>query len=305
MKKFIRHIFLFLLPVVMLLAISLSFPIQKRWQYEYTKDDCMNRGVWIHDRIFNNNTPIKIAFIGSSHTINGISDTLIASRLGIDDQVVNFGYCRLGRNLHYALLKDILKTQLPEKIILEMRAVENQHSHPIFPYVADKAEVYMPLQVFHKKAITDIYNASVMRWHFQQQELWNNHHSPPLRLDNFGFLVNVDTANIDFLNQKKLKRQAPITIPKDHQLSLPIAYLQAIQSLCEANKVELILLYLPAYGTYLDAPLDTTFLKNNTTILLPDTSILKNPNLWHDDEHFNKAGAEALSMWVAEKLSKR
>jgi len=74
----LKNIFIFLFPVILLVLI---FPIDKRTRYTSLKDDCFNHGIWIHDRLFKNETPTDIIFLGTSHTVNAIDDKLIEDSL--------------------------------------------------------------------------------------------------------------------------------------------------------------------------------------------------------------------------------
>ena len=111
MKRLYKHIILFFLPVLLLIIIV---PVNKRQKYLGLENDCFNHAIWIYDRLYKNSKPVDIAFLGSSHTINGINDKLIEEELKrYNMTAANFGYCRLGRNLSYVLLKEIIKTKKP------------------------------------------------------------------------------------------------------------------------------------------------------------------------------------------------
>src|SRR6476661_964112 len=101
MKKFILHILLFLLPIVAGWVMVVSQSIDKKRAYHYLTEDGEGRGAWMYRRIYESKEPIDIAFLGSSHTINGINDTLINQLLrdsGSTKTTCNLGYCRLGRD---------------------------------------------------------------------------------------------------------------------------------------------------------------------------------------------------------------
>ena len=117
MLKFTFKIAVFIL---VLFITILQWPISKERMYKRLQNDCYGYAGWIYDRIYTNPNPVDIAFVGSSHTINGVDDKLINSKIQ-GKQVTNFGYCRPGRNLDYLMVRDLIEKKHPELIILEMR----------------------------------------------------------------------------------------------------------------------------------------------------------------------------------------
>ena len=95
MKTIFQNSALFLLPIIVLL---LFIPINVRKQYEGLSGDCANHAIWIYDRIVKNETPIDIAFIGSSHTMHAVNDKSLTEN-SHGKNITNLGYCRFGRNL--------------------------------------------------------------------------------------------------------------------------------------------------------------------------------------------------------------
>ena len=132
---------LFVSPFLVLIFV---IPVDSRMKFEGLKDDCFNHGIWIYDRIHNNEKATDIVFLGSSLTINSINDPLIEQGLDNTTSVVNFGYCRLGMNMNYALWKEVLKKKKPRYLILEVREGGGRYGHPIFPYVAASEDVILP-----------------------------------------------------------------------------------------------------------------------------------------------------------------
>ena len=150
MRKLILHINLFLLPLFLLLLV---IPVDKRQKFVGLEADCYNHGIWVHDRIFHSQTPIDIAFLGSSHTICGVDDGFLSEKIeGLE--VANLGYCRLGRNLNYVLLKELVSQNEVQQIIIEVREKEDRFSHPIFPYMARSEDVMLPKLFFNQKCFT-------------------------------------------------------------------------------------------------------------------------------------------------------
>ena len=306
MKRFYRNIILFLLPLLVLILI---LPVNQRLKYIGLKHDCFNHGLWIYDRIFNNPEPVDIVFLGSSHTINGINDQLIQRNIRKDNlSVVNFGYCRLGRNLDYILLKEILKKKHPKYLFLEVREDEDEYSHPIFPYIASDKEVLFPYPFFDRDILADIWTHFSYKIELFQDRIFSKALSTPVRKNNFGFASSPDTVSEKILIKDKQKRNSHETkltsFERDFHMSFARGYLKRIHKLCNENHIKIIFLYLPSYGVSLNKPKEyNTYLKYGN-VWIPPTKIIKNPVNWHDENHLNQTGATALSLWLAREIDK-
>jgi hypothetical protein len=304
MKKLYRNILLFLVP---LLALLLLMPVNQRQKYIGLKHDCFNHGIWIYDRIFNNSKSVDVAFIGSSHTINDIDDRLIENRLAKKFTVANFGYCRLGRNLSYVLLKELLKKKHPQYVFLEIREDEDYFSHPIFPYVASDREVLFPHLLFDARYFSDIWTHFSYKMELLQDALFSNEKETPVRNNAFGHSAFRDTIAPGVLAKAYLEqnsvKEKPSKLIRDFHLAFARGYLKAIGSLCEQEKIKLIFLYLPSYGSGLKRPREfATYAKYGKVWWPPSTVFHKKTN-WHDTGHLNGEGARELSLWLAKRMN--
>ena len=304
MKKLIRNIIFFLTPVLLIIII---LPVNKRLVYKGLKGDCFNHGIWIYDRIFNNEKPIDIAFIGSSHTINGINDKLISENIDYG-KAVNLGYCRLGRNLSYVLLKDLISQKKIKILILEVREDEDRYSHPIFPYVATSRDVLLPNPFFNRDILSDIWTHLTYKTEILQDYIYNQQKDTPLRNNDYGFASSKDTASSKFLDEIKLKRSIKkMTLTKfkrNFYMSFARKYLSKINELCKKNNIQIIFLYLPSYGYSIEKPKEFETYNKYGKVLIVPKFILENKNNWHDEEHLNQTGANELSIWISNQINK-
>lgn len=305
MKKLSLHITLFLIPVLVILIL---YPVNKRQRYLSLKDDCFNHGVWLHDRIFENTIPVDIAFIGSSHTINGIDDKLIETELGSFNKkchVLNMGYCRLGRNMHYTLLKELLKEKKPKVLVLEVTESENRYSHPIFPYVAEQKDALLPTLFFNKDVLKDMYTAVAFKTQLMQEDLFSQKQSPPIDLTPYGFSGHADTAKATLLDSFYVKRNKPeekqSELARRFYNTYPLSYLQKMEGICKENQIQLYFLYMPAYGVS-SPPAEKEYYQAHGKLLCPPYSIFEKKEYWFDENHLNFAGTKALSKWVSGQL---
>jgi hypothetical protein len=306
MRKLLLHIFLFLLPV---LVILLLYPVDKRLRYVSLKDDCFNHGIWLHDRIFENPTPVDIAFLGSSHTINAIDDHQIEKILEEKKvHVVNLGYCRLGRNMDYTVLKELLLEKKPKLIIVEVTETENRYGHPIFPYIASQKDVLLPFPFFNRDIIKDAYTAVAFKTELIQEQLLANNPLPAIDDHPYGLSEHTDTASSELLRKFFKERHQPeekqSSLEHSFYLAFPKAYLEKTAQTCKENSIQLCFVYLPGYGTSLRMPSEMELYKSYGAVLIPPSVIFENTSNWFDENHLNENGTAAVSQWLGEELKK-
>lgn len=299
MKKFVLHMFLFLLPVMAGWIIVVSKPLDKKRAYHYLTDDCEGRGAWMYRRIYESKEPVDIAFLGSSHTINGINDTLINQILGNSGSTqtaCNLGYCRLGRDLTYVLMKHLIDQKKTKTFIIEVQTDEASHSHPVFPFLAESKDVLNPKTIFNKDYPNNVYSNSVAQWiHLRQNWMMEPYPNKYALSGNFGFTTNTFEADTNMLNQKKEKRfsdkNKSHTWTRRINTPFPRTWLKEVGELAKANGCTIYFLYLPPYGSPEPWPIEVdTYKQYGITWGLPD-SLLSNKKNWYDGDHMNLRGA--------------
>lgn len=304
MKRFLIHLFAFLAPLFLLLFI---IPINERMFYKNLSEDCMNKSVWVYDRIFNNPKSTDIVFLGSSHTINGIDDALIEKQISETSlNVVNLGYCRIGTNLEYILLKRITSVKNVKALVIEVREDEARFGHPIFPYLASSAEVFSSPVFINNSLFDDYYKHCYYRLEIMRNIVFQRTIHDSINLSPFGFSASMDTASSDFLSEigsgrDKETRRAE-GIEKEIVYNYSFTYLNKITSLCKQKKIKLYFLYMPGFGNGNKEPGSLKGYQKLGTVLLPPNEILSNKNYWHDEDHLNQTGSTMLSTWVATQI---
>lgn len=301
MKKLYKNIILFLLPIFILLVF---LPVDKKLKYQGLGGDCLSHGIWMYQRIFENEKPVDLAFLGSSHTISAIDDQLLEEGLIVKNiQVLNLGYCRLGRNLHYTILRELVEEKKPKYLILEVREQEDRYSHPIFPYLANSKDVLLPEPFFNRDILDDAYTHLSYKVELSQDFLYQNTTAAfvPAKGD-FGYGTTNDTTDIQLMESAKISRSIPKPASSDFHMKYPRAYLQKIITLCQKYQIEIHFLYLPSYGTYLAQPTEyETYIKYGK-VLIPPQEIFDKTDNWYDTNHLNPAGTLALSNWLLEEI---
>lgn len=281
-------------------------PMDRRMVFQELKDDCSNHAIWIYDRAFNNEKSVDIVFLGSSHFINGINDQFIEESLKEHNHnVVNLGYCRLGRNFSYVLFKEILESKKPKHLILEVRGDEDRYSHPIFPYIGHSSDVLLANPLFNRDIFSDIWTHISYKIAVTQDVIYGTK-AVEISDQSFGFASSADTASLIYMDEVKEKRankRAELSkIERNFHMFFARTYLDKINLLCVENNVKLWFLYIPEYGRYTDHPKEyNTYIKYGQ-VLIPPLTIFDNQENWGDENHLNQTGAIKLSKWVSSEI---
>ena len=311
MKRFFKNILLFFIPFLIgIIAVFLaSYP--KEFAYGYRNNvDCNTS--WIYYRLFENATPIDIAFLGTSHTGCGINDSLIETTLvndyAFNKKVANLAYCTNGRNIQYPLMEDLLTTKNPEIVIIEVTEDESTNSHQDFPYLADLKDVFQPS--FNFAFINDSYVAFSSRFMFTRKRMTKTLEvkTPDNKMNNysyvpFHFFADKEALKNHQKNQVNRHKKNKIDFLREMKVSYPKKYLQKIIDLTVNKNIKVIFLYLPSYGSTLKEPLEYHFYKEFGEVWIPPDSIFTNTENWVDGEHLNANGSSELAAWVTKKIA--
>lgn len=323
-----------LLAALATLAVMVALPHDRyiRWQDERT--EAYARLGWAYERIHFDPTPLDIALVGTSHTMNGLDGLAVAQSLaatgarGPDGRcltVTNLAIPAYGRNLHWAIVKELLGARKPRAIVLEVFENETRKAHPVFSHVADSADLLGAPVLFNQNYLADL-----IRLPYRQAKLWAESLSP----ETFGLKrrfspADYDGSTVDNTRVVNAGGQAltpPLTqvysaaeleqwgamtratkrlniLPKafeNYEYAVPQRYLPGIFAMAQARGVPVLLLYLPNYGQT-SLPLDTSYFRGRRLLTMPD--ILAHKEWWHDPAHLNAAGAAQASARLGQLLA--
>ena len=293
------------LPLVAAIACFL-IPTPRIFNYHYIKDDCYNHGAWIYDRIAQSTTPVDVAFIGSSHTIHAFNEPIIEKKL-IGMHAANFGYCRMGRNLQYVFLKDILKYKTPKLVVIEITEEETKNSHDIFPYLAENKDLFLSRSAINRDYFSDLYHGFVTRFDAVKQTYIFRKEYKKTDFNNYGYgpsdrMVTREEIGKNITAwQKRLGKNSNTTV-KNIQLKYPKAYLEAMTDLLAEKDIPFCFVYLREFGSKLEQPIDMKYYETLGPVLIPPQSLYTDTDLWMDTSHLNDRGAEIISNWIASEI---
>ena len=284
---------------------------------------------WIYERIHFDDTPVDVAFIGTSHTLNGIDGALVeatlSQHLGECRRVVNLAMPQYGRNLHWLIVRELLQNRRVGTIVVEVFENESRKPHPLFAAVAEVQDVLRAPALINLNWLTDIAKLPARQVLLALKSLWP---------EGFGLRPVFDPAAYDGPDVDNTRRVqvrgvalTPLldrVIPPDVleqraeavrrrkdvnmlppsweslEYGMPLHYLRLITQLAHHQGTEIRFLYLPSYayarhqphhGAHYDGPLMHT------------GDLLARTDVWQDPDHLNMHGARILSERVGVMLA--
>lgn len=318
MTKLLKYFLFFITPLLLVAMCLFLIPYNRKFAYlNKNNEDCNT--TWIYYRLFENNSPIQTAFIGTSHTGCGINDKLIQSILNTN--IVNLAYCGGGRNIDYPIIKDLIETKKPKTVIIEIKN-QNDLVHKDYALMANSFDLFFPPQI-PANYLTNIYDGFKTRLN---QFRNNNFYGPVFEnntTDTIGnVLLNNDNQYIYphkkyrkvIFTKNKLGDNSFFEVFKDSMTEQKAnEYLSAKQEIrfndintlkqivdfLNKNNVQVRFIYIPSFGNYFKTSLQNSAYAKLAPIIYPPENLFNNRAFWIDHEHLNANGANQLSKWLA------
>jgi hypothetical protein len=279
-------------------------------------ESCGKRA-WLYDRIFENSKNIDIAFLGTSKTMVAVNDSMIEDGLlqrGNHLGVANLSFCRPGRTLHYALLKDLFRHHRPNAIIIEVNFKEHRFSHGDSPLVSDASDIIFTPLIFHQKYFEDIALFLETRLAYHRNHLLqipNINLQPENNGDHFfrNTDITIDPIELESIKLDQIRRLSRLQSPNRFQklayyleCQFPKTYLKKISRLAKLHGTDLYFLYIPSFGRPTDAPLELEYYNSLGNVLIAPGNIFTNPAHWADGDHVNIIAANLLTDYLVNAL---
>ncbi len=316
--------YLKLLLICVLASVTLLVGVSFLPDTPYTRYRLLDIGAykvatWVYERIHFDDTPIDIAFFGTSHTMNGIDSALVEQSLGNEaTRVVNFAIPHFGRDMHYTLVKELLENRKPKLIVLEVREQEARDLHPGTHYLAQPEDLYSAPWVVNLR-----YFGNLIRLPLRTLKSTSYDSFPELFGFNAGFSpVDYQGSHLNHAlswpdGKERTRVASEESLHSLNNLSLPtnwfgelkfylfhhanLYYVEQISALAQKHNVPIAYAYIPSFG----APETSLFAEKypDNKWLYFDEEIFKQKSNWSDPGHLNRDGATALSIDAAHKLS--
>lgn len=309
------------------LAILVALPHQKYLRYQALEIGAYSKSKWIYERIHFDPANIDIAFLGTSHTLNGIDSGILSAKLsqltGRTVVATNLAIPHYGRDMHLALGRELLSKRRPKVLVIEIRESEVRDSHPATHYLADRSELitapllvnmryagnlarlpYRQGHLFLKTMMPSVFGA---QHRFDPKTYSGTHLNYTLR-SRTGLprsqatpqaeLVTLRQA-ADVKGQFKLARTNPLKTFLYYNANF--TNLRRLVAESRAADVQVLFLYLPNHGSA-SRPVDWLVYESMAPVVYPDLQSLYAANVWFDLGHLNADGAIKLSNEIAHKL---
>jgi hypothetical protein len=303
-------------------------PHDKYLRYQSLNDHSAPRAYWIYERIHNDPTPIDIAFIGTSRTGRSIHTRRLEEDLaqrGVTAKAANLFMFKTGRNMHYAIAKELFGSRKVKLLVLEITEWEDRKPHPDFVFLADPEDI-----VFAPWFINLRYLSDLSRLPGRQVDLFLQTQLVPLglrkpefvpppyegpNLDISEYLVTLDGKKHYFTEQRTFEHMealrkaqdasiTPSVLPKSMdalEYRLPRYYISRILDLARQHGTKVIFLYVPRYGGPA-TPAPYARYQHDGPLINPGAQ-MQDYRLWDEVTHLNWDGAKVLTDYVARELA--
>lgn len=315
-----------------LLGVSVVAPQDPYYRWQEHNSGTTRKADWIYERLHFDPEPIDVALIGTSRTGNGLSgpdiETAYCKATGRRIRVANLSIPETGRNMHYVIAKEAMRTKTPALTIVELNETESRTQHPGFVMLADAGDVLAaPLFVNFS------YFADLARLPGRQATLWFNTlgRRAAVRpsfdstsyqghdLDRTRELPLIDGRVISrFIASSKSeldeaygrrvrKLSRVIRLPsgfRRFEYRLSRLYLKKIEALADANSVGLAYAFIPAWREGRLPDEIKTVLEIDRPVIDLGGAIATDPGKWMDATHVNAWGAMEASARFSDELQR-
>lgn len=286
-------------------------PLDKNFAYHFIKGNCYNHGEWLYQRIFENETPVDVAFIGSSRTLHSANDQLIeraiSEKTGKELNVVNLGFCQQGRNFQYSVLKDLLKHKHPRLVVIEITEDEPRSTHQSFPYIADSYDV-LSAPFLNQYYLPDLFKAVVVRWEQLKYKLFFRTELKIGNRSNYGY------SSLDrVVTEQEVQQNSAYwnhRILRDHTSwsgrfldNYPFHFISKSLALLKSKKIDYCFLFIPTSNTNIKGSVFDQFYQKTGNCYYIDPENYKQREYWLDASHFNDKGSEKLVDQLSDLLT--
>jgi len=320
--------------LAILLLVGLVFlPHDRYIRFQDFRIEAYARLGWIYERIHFDPTPIDVAFVGTSRTMNGVDAAAVAALMSERSgpgtrplHAANFGIPGYGRNLHWLIARELLENRKVGVLVLEIFENETRKPHPLFVYPADVSDVLGAPALINLSYVHDIMRLPFRQLSLFVKSLWPEgfglkRRFDPARydgetVDNTRFVhVNgraltplrdgrIDPAVLDAIASSRNKEKNVHMMGRlldDLEYHFPRYYVRQILDLADRNRVPVKFLYLTSYGRP-NMPYDSNLYEGRGEIITVNDILAKKEN-WGDIDHLNLYGAAELSARLATMLA--
>lgn len=314
----------------LLSCLALPFSEYIGWQSGAGTD--MTHARWVYERLRYDRTPIDVALIGSSRMEAGISPIALGrqlqQQLGHRVEVANLAVIRPGRDLHFEIVRELLRTHPEVRLIVLADDGFMANSHFLFETTASTREILgspllinpawlsnvagLPYRSLHNAAaqalpgffgVTRTFTAAhyegagfdrTRGYVLPTGEVRNGDRHPPepqLAREALQVLAIQNTGALSHMT----------FLPNAWQVAIDHRYTARIAAMVRQSGARLAFVALPAYGPGRLRSDPRLYCRYGPDFDL--SALSGNPRYFQDGLHMNSVGAQAASVRLAEHLS--
>jgi hypothetical protein len=281
---------------------------------------------WIYERTNFDPTPIDVVILGPSRSAADVDSRELEAALkgtGISAHVVNFSLPETGRDINYAIARELFKTKSPRVLVLGVIEKPSRLGHPAFKYVAPSWLVADPGYFINLNYLSNLIYLPYRQMQLFLADLWPSLMGLTKTFDPATYRgSNVDTTGAQFFPDRsgsvpaqrdelmrgvhKLEAgmRPPMLPPflRDVEFGDERHYIREIVDLARAKGTRIVFLSLPFY-TGPDTLQEEPFYRQFGDII--NASFLaSHPDWYADYGHLTAHGATVLTDWLAPRISK-
>lgn len=296
----------------------------QRWQL---LDGTIQKNVrWIYERTNFDPTPIDVVILGPSRSAADVDSLELEAdlaRMGIPAHVVNFSLPEAGRDVNYAIARELFKTKNPKVLVLGVIEKPSRFGHPAFKYIAPSWLVADPGYFINLNYLSNLIYLPYRQMELFLADLWPSLMGLTKTFNPETYRgSNIDTTGAQFFPDRsgsvpaqrdelmrgvrKLEQgMKPPMLPgflRDVEFGDERHYIREIVELARAKGTRVVFLSLPFY-TGPDTIQEEPFYRQFGDII--NASFLASHAEWYADYgHLTAHAASSLSNWLAPHLSK-
>lgn len=287
------------------------------------------KGAWIYERLNFDPTPVDIAFLGSSRTMEGVDAATVEADLatdGVAAHVVNLALPSLGQDTPALLARMLAETKRPRIVFVETDYLVSRGSSPAFSLLATPQEALGAPFVVNEWLPANLLRIAArnlsLTWKrltgqsavFDPTAYRGAHWEDVLRVT--GRDGRLGRARVTHMSIASFESEAAIwqgnLLRKSRQyhdwawveLHYAETWQQRMLEALQTSGTHIVLLSMPPVGMK-EPPFHATTLRQYGEFwALPDL-VAHDHTLWDNPTHMNYWGAEAYSHWLARQLRDR
>jgi hypothetical protein len=315
-----------------LLGVSIVAPQNPYYRWQEHTSGTTRKADWIYERLHFDPAPIDVALIGTSRSAGGLSgpdiERAYCKATGRRIHVANLSIPETGRNMHYVIAKEAMRTKKPALTIIELNEVETRKPHNGFVVLADTSDVLSAPILINLNYFSDLARLpgrqallwfetltgrAAVRTKFDPSDylghdLDRTRELPLLDGRIISRFVKMPASQLNAAADARRASASDLRLPsmlRPFEYRFSRIYLEKISALAAKGGRDIAYVYLPAY----QAPVMPEQIKADLGIEAPIIDlggpIANDPAKWLDATHVNAWGAIEQSARFAAALAEQ